>query len=88
MAASAEMVRRAIVDLRDQRGDGRVQFQSEKNCWLRSFGDDQSHCNLHRNFDLGFCPASMRPLADAARGASVTHSGCGRRSLLATAGHG
>ena len=30
------MVRRAIVDLRDQRGDGRVQFQSEKNCWLRS----------------------------------------------------
>jgi hypothetical protein len=30
------MVRRAIVDLRDQRGNGRVQFQSEKNCWLRS----------------------------------------------------
>jgi hypothetical protein len=33
--AGAEMARRAIVDLRDQLGDGR-NAESEKNCWLRS----------------------------------------------------
>jgi hypothetical protein len=46
MAASAEMVRHAIVDLRYQRGDGRVQFPERKELLVAQLWDDQSYCEL------------------------------------------
>ena len=88
MAASAEMVRHAIVDLRDQRGDGRVQFPERKELLVAQLWDDQSHCNLRRNFDLGFCPAPDAASGRRSSRCTVTHSGCGRRSLQGTAGQG
>jgi hypothetical protein len=88
MAASAEMVRFAIVDLRDQLGDGRVQFPERKELLVASFGTINRIANLHRNFDLGFCPAPDAASGRRSSRCTVTHSGCGRRSLQGTAGQG
>ena len=55
------MARRAIVDLRDQLGDGRVQCREREELLVAQLGDDEASCHLHRNFDLGFVPRPIRP---------------------------
>jgi len=87
------MVRRAIVDLRDQRGDGRVQFQSEKNCWLRSLATINRIATCTATSTLPFVTRPMRPLADAARGAlsptrAVADVPCWRLLAADKADHG
>jgi hypothetical protein len=69
MAASAEMVRHAIVDLRDQLGDGRVEFPERKELLVASFGTINRIATCTATSTLAFVPRPMRPLADAARGA-------------------
>jgi hypothetical protein len=55
--AGAEMARRAIVDLRDQLGDGRVQCREREELLVAQLGDDEAGCHLHRNFDLSLSRA-------------------------------
>ena len=51
--ARAEMARHAVVDLRDQLGDGRVQCREREELAVAQLGDDEASRDLNRNFDLG-----------------------------------
>ena len=68
MAASAEMVRKLLI-CATSGAMAAFNSQSEKNCWLRSFGTINRIATCAATSTLAFVPRPMRPLADAARGA-------------------
>ena len=60
-AAGAEMARHAIVDLRHQLGDGRVQCREREELPVAQLGDDEAGRHLHRHLDLGLVAGPIRP---------------------------
>jgi hypothetical protein len=66
------MVGHAVVDLRDQRGDGRVQFPKREEPLVESFATINRIATSTATLTLALVPRLMRPLADAARGETPT----------------
>ena len=63
-AARAEMTRHAVVDLRDQLGDGGVQYREREELAVAQLGDDEASRDLNRNLNLGLVTRPARPRRD------------------------
>ena len=59
--ARTEVTRDAVIELRDQLGDGRVQRREREELSVAQLGDDKASRDLDSNLDLGF-PLSQQLL--------------------------
>ena len=71
------MPRHAIVELRDQFGDGGVQLGEREEAPIAQLGDDPAGRHLHRHFDLGLVARPVRPRRHNGRVVVGRHLGIG-----------